>query len=214
MSTLSSNDIEAMERDELAQAVADLDGRVQTLEALVNALQRQNSLLKQSLAGSEDEFGTWDHSQMVPIHDRVESNSDMLAEHEERFEMFVVENGKQATPDERAMHLRQVLLNDAENNPDGIGKMRRDTARKVLDGSLHKGTVLDAMRRAADGSDAKIDGASNLEPVAGIDFHTGGTVGKDGDAEQSYLQLDTESLTGTEARQILTTVSGEGGGSE
>lgn len=203
-----------LEREELAEKVRDLEKRVRSLEGLTDALQTQNRLLKTALAGSDDEFGAWDVEQMVPLHDRVEKVSDTVAEHDERFEMFVVEDGKQATPDERAMHLRQVLLNDAQNNDDGIGKMARDTARKVLDGSLHKGTVLDAMRRAANGSEAQIDGASDLESVDGIEFHTGGTVGSDGQAEQSRLKLHESRLTGTEARQILTTVRGDGGGSE
>lgn len=214
MSTVSASDLEGMDRDELAEKIVELDGRVQSLEALTDALQTQNRLLKTALAGSPDEFGAWDVQQMVPIHDRVEDLSDTVATHDERFEMFVVEDGKQATPDERAMHLRQVLLNDAEHNDDDIGKMSRDAARKVLDGRLHKGSVLDAMRRAADGSEAQIDGASDLTPVDAIEFHTGGTVGSDGKAQQSRIELDASNLTGTEARQILTTESGTGGESE
>lgn len=192
--------------------IADLEGRIRTLEGLTKALQKQNELLKTALAGDADAFGEWDHESMVPIHDRLEKLSDTVADHEDRFEMFVVEDGGQATPDERAMHLRQVLLNEAEGNDDAT--MARSTAGKTLGGGLHKGTILDAMKRAADGCEADIDGSSDLQPMDAIDFNTGGTVGSDGEARQSYLEMDATNLTGTEARQILTTEEGEGGGSE
>jgi len=76
-------------------------------------------------------------------------------------------------------------------------------------GGLHRGTVLDAMRRAADGDQADIDGSLALEPVDAITFNRGGTVGVDGEAQPSYLEFDRSRLAGVEARQILTT--GDGG---
>lgn len=211
---VSKATLESMDRDELVETVAglrgtveDLDARLDSLEAQVSALQTQNRLLKQVLAGTDDEFATWNVDNMVPMHDRLEELADTVAEHDSRFEMFVVEDGRSASPDERAMHLRQVLLNRADNE-DGIAKMTRDSATMALGGNPHKGTVLDAMRRAADGHDANIDGSSDLEPVDAIEFNVGGTVGSDGTARQSQLRLQQDRLTGTEARQILTTERG------
>lgn len=192
------------EVEQLRQRVNDLEGRLV-------GLSRQNERLKKVLAGSEDEFSTWDADEMVPFHDRIDGLEETVSDHTERFEMFVVENGKQATPDKRAMHLRQVLLNEAQSNG-GVAKMRRQSCGTTIGGGLHKGSVLDAMRRAANGSEAKIDGNSDLEPVDAITFQNGGTVGSDGNAEQSHISLDTASLTGSEARQILTTEDGAEGG--
>lgn len=198
--------------DELSE-VEQLRRRVEDLEGRLTGLSRQNDRLKTILAGSVDEFSTWDADQMTAIHERLEDIEGTVSDHAERFEMFVVENGKQATPDKRAMHLRQVLLNEAQSK-DGVAKMRRESCGTTIGGGLHKGSVLDAMRRAANGSEARIDGKSDLEPVDAIEFQKGGTVGSDGQAEQSYVKLDTSGLTGTEARQILTTEEGAQGASE
>lgn len=190
---------------------ADLETRVRQLEGLVKALQAQNRRLKAVIAGDPDEFSTWDVDEMVPIHDRVEDLEETVSDHADRFEMFIVEEGSQGTPDQRAMHLRQVLLNRAKRNDTTVGKLKRGQAASALGGDLHRSSVLDAMRRAANGRDANVDGASELQPIDGIEFSTGAAVGKNGDPQQSYLLLDTADMTGEEARGILTTVNGRTG---
>lgn len=189
----------------------DLETRVRRLEGLVEALQAQNRRLKTVLAGDPDEFSTWDLTEMVPLHDRVEELEATVSDHADRFEMFVVEEGSQGTPDQRAMHLWQILLNQAKRNDSSIAKLTRDQAGSALGGDLHNGSILDSMRRAANGADADINGSSELQPVEGIVFKTGAAVGPDGDPEQSYLELDTRDLTGDEAHQILMTVDGRMG---
>lgn len=193
-----------MADDELAK-------RVQKLEALVEALQAQNRRLKRAVAGDGDEFSTWDLDQMVPLHDRVEELEATVSDHADRFEMFVVEEGSQGTPDQRAMHLRQILLNQANRNDSSIAKLNRDQAASALGGDLHRSSVIDAMRRAANGNAADISGSSDLQPIGGIEFSTGAAVGNDGVPEQSHLLADTADVTGDEARKILTTVNGQTG---
>lgn len=184
---------------------ADLEQRIQGLEARLDAIVKQNRMLKLALAGTEDEFQTWNPDNMVCIHSRLQALEETVAEHEDRFQMFVVEDGDKAGPDERAMHLRQVLLNEAQNNDDGVSVLTRDSARATLGGGLHKASVLDAMRRAANGDEAKIDGASDLTPIDAISFAVGGNVIRKEGAEQSAVRMDLDDLTAPEARQILTT---------
>lgn len=208
---MSSSSLTAEEKRE---RVAELEARVDALEGLTSALQAQNRMLKRVLAGSEDEFSTWNVDNMVPFRERLEDLEADVGEHAEKFQMFVVEDGESAAPDDRAMHLRQVLLNRARKQDDGIAKMPRDSADGALGGGLHNGTVIDAMRRAADGYEANINGSSDLEPVDAITFFLGGKVGSDGDPDQSFLQLDVADLTGEEAHQNLMMGDGTSGGRE
>lgn len=198
--------------EEKIERIEELESRVTQLEGLTSALQAQNKMLKRVLAGSEDEFSTWNVDNMVPFHDRLEDVESTVGQHAEKFQMFVVEDGESATPDDRAMHLRQVLLNRARKKDDGIAKMPRDSAGSALGGGLHNGTIIDAMRRAAAGYEADISGNSDLEPVDGITFVLGGKVGSDGDPNQSFLQLDLADVTGEEAHQnLMMGDSGPGG---
>lgn len=182
-----------------------LRDRVDALEAQLQAVRAQNRRLKQLLAGDPDEIATWDLDSMVPLHTRLEQLEGTVDEHETKFQMFVVEDGKQSTPDQRAVHLRQNILNQAQKNDAPIAKLTRSQADSALGGDLHKQSVLDAMKRAADGHAAKTTGSSDLHPIDAIEFTTGGTVGRDGSPEQSYLVIDLRDLTGDQARQILTT---------
>lgn len=68
--------------------------------------------------------------------------------------------------------------------------------------------MIDAMRRAANGSEADISGSSDLRSIGGIEFSTGSAVRSDGDPKQSYLLIDIADLTEEEADKILTTVNG------
>ena len=189
----------------------DLEKRVRRLEGLVEALQTQNRRLKTALVGDPDDFSTWDLAEMVPLHERVEELEATVSDHADRFEMFVVEEGAQGTPDQRAMHLRQVLLNQSKRNDSTIAKLKREQAASALGGDLHRSSVIDAMRRAANGRQADINGSSDLQALTAVEFSTGAAVGADGDPQQSYLLIDTGDLTGEEARKILTTVNGQMG---
>lgn len=195
---------EHVTREEALDRINELEDRVHSLEQLTDALLTQNKELKRLLAGSTGEFAALNIDNMPPLHDRLKDVEESVGEHDEKFQMFVTESGKSATPDERAMHLRQTLLNRAHKQASDITKMTRESAALALGGDLHKGSVLDAMRRAADGTEAKIDGASDLQPVDGVTFHRGGTVGSDGDPEQSVLMLDLETVTAKDVRQDLT----------
>lgn len=226
---LSREDLADLDRDELEDLAArqfevidGLHGRVESLEQTVDrnhdprldAFQRQLDEVKTAIVGSADEWTGIDPHEMEPVLDQVQNLAKSVASQEETRELFEKVDGKGLAPDDRAIKLRQSLLNrtDRVSDPD-VARLDREAAGNVLMGSLHKGSVLGAMRRAADGHEANIDGASDLEPVDAIAFHRGGTVGSDGEAEQSYLEIDRSRLTPVEARQILTTGEGEGGGS-
>jgi hypothetical protein len=182
-----------------------LRGRVDALEAQLQAVRAQNRRLKQLLAGNPHELATWDIDGMVPLHTRLEQLEGTVDEYETKFQMFVVEAGKQSTPDQRTVHLRQNILNQAQKNDAPIAKLTRSQTDSALGGDLHKQSVLDATKRAADGHAAETIVSSDLHPIGAIEFTTGGTVGRDGSPEQSYLLIDLRDLTGDQARQILTT---------
>lgn len=206
MSTAEYPDVEDMSRDELEDEVAELRGEVDDLKgtvreqgAILKAMRKKMERVETALAGSSDEFSSWDVGEMDPVNDRLRGVEDTVEDHAGRFEMFVVEDGSNSTPDKRAMHLRQILYNQAKSN-DGYASIDRDTCDSALGGGLHRGTVLDAMRRAADGENAKINGSSDLTEVDGVEFRKG--TGKD---TQSRLILDRDDLTAADVRQNLTT---------
>ena len=222
--------------EELDDRLEESNGRIEELErenreqsALIDALRTQNEQLKTVLAGSVDEFSTWEPDEMVPMHARLLNVEDDLEEHDDKLRMMVVDDGKKGSPDERAMHLRQVLYNEGkqlykEQDHDGSveAKLSRDRCSAALGSTVQRGTVLDAMKRAADGRDASdrdavgytpIQGASSLEPMDAISFHTGASVNNSGETEQSHIRIRLDSLTMTDVRKNLTTVS-EGNGGE
>ena len=212
-----------MSKDELVEAVVELSNRVDKIEELTHALHMQNRKLRVVLAGSEDEFGTWDAESMSPLQPRIVQLEDQLTDHEDQFEMFVVEDGRHATPDERAIHLRQVLYNEAkslakeQDDRTATARLNRDRCKTALASSVKRAQVLDAMKRCADGSDAQhaervdytpIQGSSDLQPVDAITFTTGNAVGSTGGPEQSTLELSLADLTGTDLRKNHITVNG------
>jgi hypothetical protein len=201
------SDPDAMTRDELIQTVRELRKDLDATEAYAEAAHRRIDTLAVALAGDEDEFSEWAPEEMEPIADRLSSVEDTVASHDEKFEMFVVEDGSSATPDERALHLRQVLWNKGKNN-DGKACLTRDEAESSLGGGLHNGTVLDAMKRAADGHDADLgNGSSDIKPFDGITFASGSLGGG-----QSRLELDADDLTMNDLHQNLMTENRAGGG--
>ena len=113
------------------------------------------------------------------------------------------------SPDDRARLLRQQLYNMAKSGANkseteaGRATMTRDEANARLGGELHNGTVLDAMRRAADGYEADISGSSDLQPVESITFQK-----SDSHESQSKLVIDLADASGSEVRQSLTASGG------
>ncbi len=207
--------------------IADLEKETQSQSALIDALRTQNEHLKTVLAGGPDEFSTWETDDMVPMHARLLNVEDGLEDHEDKLRMMVVDDGQKGSPDERAIHLRQVLYNEGkqvykEQDHDGSieARLSRDRCKTALGSTVNRGTVLDAMKRAADGRDASeseavaytpIQGASTLEPMDAISFHTGASVNNAGDTEQSHISIRLDSLTLGDFRKNLTTVTDEEG---
>lgn len=211
------------ELDEKNEKIADLEQENTKQEAVINALRTQNKEFKRVLAGSVQEFGSWTPEDMVPMHARLLNVEDDVEEHEDKLRMMVVDDGKKGSPDERAAHLRQVLYNEAktiykQSNHDGEveAKLARDHCSSALGSTEQRATVLDAMKRAADGEKASdpdhvdyspIQGSSSLEPMDAITFNTGASVNGSGEAEQSHIKIRLDSLTLTDLRKNLTTVS-------
>lgn len=202
-STLTRADLESMSEDELIEHVLDLQQQQTDLELRMTALQKQFSRFKEVLAGDADEFATWDTNEMEPFIDRVRTLEDEVGDHTEKFEMFVVEDGQAATPDKRAMHLRQVIYNNAQTNG-GKARLDRDQCESALGGGLHNHTMLDAMKRAADGAEAEIQGSCNLQPIPGLTVSIASTP-----AEQTVIVLDSVELSRSALRQNLLTESGD-----
>lgn len=107
--------------DELEQQLAARDVRIEDLEQqqrrlsnLVDGLFNQSRKVRTLLAGSHEEFASWDVDEMTPIHARLLNAESELEEHEDKLRMMVVDDGQKGTPDERPMHLRQVLYNEGK----------------------------------------------------------------------------------------------------
>lgn len=225
--SLTRAEIEDLDRDELEDIALDQSEEIaelwdvveglrktvdQTHDPRIEALAQQITGIKTALAGSPEDFSSWEPQEMEPMMDQVKNLAGAVASREEEKEMFMKEDGEDLDPDGRAIQLRQYLLNETRRptDPDVVGASR-DAAKNVLKGGLHKGSVLDAMRRAADGREANINGSSQLEPVDAITFQSGSSIGLDGNPSQSEVELDRSRLTAVEARQILTTVREEDG---
>lgn len=183
------------------QEIAELRAEVARLKA-VN--RRQDQLITMLLG--ERDLSAVEPDDMRPVMDRLRVLEDRVGDLEEdnerRLELSEVSHSR---PDERAEKLRHALLNHAGS--DGRAALTRDDVDAIL-GGLHRGQLLEAMKRAADGRRASdedrryspIPGTSDLRPVDAITFE----VGKESD-EQSRVVLDTKDLTGSEARQNFMT---------
>jgi hypothetical protein len=184
----------------------ELRDRVNELEHLVDALRRQMKQRTKLLTGDES-LSTVEPDEVDDVLTRLSALEDDIATLRQDTQMVRQDGGNGAdNPDGRAKLLRQTLLETARTN-DGKAKLDRAAADARLGGGLHRDTVLDAMRRAADGYDADINGASDLEPVDSITFRVGS--GRD---SPSILVMDLSDATGSELRQNLTTKTTGGGG--
>ena len=225
--------IDSLQReiDHKAAKIENLEDTVDRQGALVEAVRKQNATLKRLLAGDEETYDSWDPSHFESFYDRVTELEEAVADHDDRLELTLTADGAAGSPDERAMRLREVLFNRAkrkarEADEDAMADVKvvidRDACNAALAGDLHRGSVLDAMKRAADGklaseSDAvaynPINGSSGLQPINGVTFRTGKAVNSRLESEQSHLVMSADSLTRTDLRQNLTTVSGDTEGS-
>lgn len=134
------------------------------------------------------------------LRDRIDQLEEKTSAQSEQLEMFTLTDGGRKKPDERAQYLRQVLYNKAKKSANGMASMDKDSANAALGGELARATVMDALRRAADGEDADIDGSSKLENIPAIQFKK-----FDDPDKLSRVQIDLSDLTDREARKNLTT---------
>jgi hypothetical protein len=204
------NETQGVDSEQLQRLQAEnqeLRDRVNELEHVVNALRRQQKERTKLLTGDET-LGTVEPDEIDDVMTRLSALEDEITSLRQDTQMVRQDGGNGAdSPDGRAKLLRQTLLETARQN-DGKAKLDRAAADARLGGGLHRDTVLDAMRRAADGFDADINGASDLEPVDSITFRVGS--GRD---SPSVLVMDLSNATGSELRQNLTTKNTETGGS-
>lgn len=225
--------IDSLQReiDHKAAKIENLEETVDRQAALVEAVRKQNATLKRLLAGDEETYDSWDPIHFESFYARVTDLEETVADHDDRLELTLTADGAAGSPDERAMRLREVLFNRAKRKAHEAGGdamadvevvIDRDACNAALAGDLHRGSVLDAMKRAADGklaseSDAvaynSINGSSDLQPIDAITFRTGKAVNSRLESEQSHLVMSADSLTRNDLRQNLTTVSGDTEGS-
>ena len=188
------------EIEELREENEELRQKVNGLEARCDGLSRKFDTLVQVMLGDADELAGYEPDEVRDVLQRVVDLEDTVADHESQVAMVRGDGGSQTdTPDGRAKRLRQVLYNRAKKN-DGKATLERDGVDGALGGGHHRGTVLDAMKRAAEGREADINGASDLPPLNGVTFYKG--TKRD---EQSRISMDLADVTGSEVRQNLTT---------
>lgn len=192
--------------------IADLRKEIEELRSQnkrQEAVNRRQDQLIKLLLGDTD-LSVIEPGEMRPILDRLQAIEERIIEVEDENEQrMALAEQSFSKPDKRGQKLRQSLLDHA--GTDGHSALKRDDVDAIL-GGIHRGSVLDAMKRAADGrlasgSDRQyspITGSSELSPVDAITFE----VAKDQDT-QSRLVLDADDLTGIETRQNVMT-GGEG----
>ena len=201
----SRPDPSEMARSELEREVEQLRTDMDVMESRVESMFNEMNNIKQAIFGSEDIPGDPEKSEdlltkFVNVRDRVD-------EHDDKLTMVSSESGSRSTPDERAQALRMALYEDAKANRERKAVMNRDQAKYALNGGLSRAQLLDAMRRAADGKEADIDGSSDLEPLEGVQFVKG-----TGRSEQSKIRMNLTQMPGEDLRKNLTTKqAGKGG---
>lgn len=205
-----------MDRDDLEDEVQQLREEVKGLkddvrraEALTRKATHQLEIVERLLVG-EGEFTFYepDEIQADPLHSRVQELEEDVLEHGEKLTMVESGEATDDTPDGRARQLRQVCYEKAKQN-EGLSRLTRDEADSALGGGHHRQSLLDAMKRAADGKQAEvaddykpINGSSDLSPQEGLEFVTGQ------DFDQSHLEFSADDLTSAATRQNLTTGGG------
>ena len=226
----STRDPSTMDRDALEAEVAELRDAVDDLrevaeeaesaardaQARVEAVRRQMATQAQLLVGEDTiQDAGINPDNVINHHQRLSDITDQVEEHSDQIQMVRTDGGGgRDDPDSRAQLIRQTLYNKAKNHTEGQAQMDRDAVDSRLGGGLHRDTVLDAMKRAADGYEAEADereytsinGSSDLQPVESIAFAVG-----EGRGTASKLVMNVADATGAEIRQNLTTENSEGG---
>jgi len=190
---LARPDPSDLPRDELEAEVRELRSGMDVMETRVDALMDRMDTLTKAVFGEDSVPGDPEKSEdlltkFVDMRGRVD-------EHDEKLSMVSSESGSRSTPDERAMNLRTALYDEAKQNGEKKAVMSRDQAKFALNGGLSRAQLLDAMRRAADGDCADINGKSDLEPVDGLEFVAGS-----GRNKQSKIRLDLSEASGENLR--------------
>jgi len=190
------------------QSRAELEKEVQILRSQTDALSTKLDRLAAIVLGDRD-TAEYDVDEIsMDLRTRLNDVEERVTEHDNKLAMYAAGGGAGPNdPDSRATKLREVLYNSAKAT-DGTAELTRDEAESALNGGLHRESVLDAMKRAADGETAgnddrtyrSINGSSSLPPCSGITFRDGSLGGG-----QSYIKLELSNLTGAEIRQNLTT---------
>lgn len=182
--------------------IAELREEVQRLKAKNRQLDQVITLLLGELSLSEIE-----PNEIPALLQRVRTLDERVAQMEGDLQQQTqVTERTISKPDERAQRIRQKLVDLSGNDGDEVA-LTRDNANQTLN-NIHRGSVIDAMKRAADGLRAAdnehtyspIEGSSNLSPVEAIRFEVG-----EARDEQSRVVLETDDLTGSDFRQNLMT---------
>jgi hypothetical protein len=193
-----ADETEDVDRDEIAE----LRDEVARLKAVNRRQDQLITLLLGELSLSEIE-----PDELPAMFDQVRSLDDRLTELENDVKQQAAVTERTVTkPDERAQRLRQKLVDMSDDDGTEVA-MTRDKANYTLN-NIHRGSVIDAMKRAADGRRAAdddrpyspIEGSSDLSPVDAIRFEVG-----EARKEQSRIVLETDNLTGSDFRQNLMT---------
>ena len=203
--TVVADGTEYVSREEYEE----LEAEVQELRGLLEALRRQVKSQTQIITGEEMVSSVDpDNPAFTDVMTRLQRVEDQAEENAASVQMVKTDGGAGTdTPDGRARLIRQVLFNKAKSAAEktgdqaGTAEMTRDEVDSRLDGGHHRGTLMDVMRRAADGHEADINGSSDLPVVQSITFHKSNSQDK-----QSKLVMDLSQASGTEIRQNLTPV--------
>lgn len=136
------------------------------------------------------------------MFDRIEAIEEQSDEHASKIGLFAMtDGGSERKPDERAMLLRHNLYTQAKASSNGRAALDKDSANAALGGDLSRAQSMDAMRRAADGTQAEnINGASSLDAVDGITFQKR-------TEKKSRVMIDVSDITDWDARNNITTDS-------
>ena len=191
---------EEMERSELEKEVHELRKEMDAMSSHMDAMNARLNDLTKALVGEESLNVVVDPDNMEDVWSRLNTLSEDVQEHEDKLNMFSKGGGKKKTPDERAQTLRSVLYEKAKSGSSKVGKMTRDECDSALGGGMSRYQLMEAMKRAADGEDADINGSSDLESMDGVEVVVGS--GRD---EQSKIRMDLAEATAQELRLIQTT---------
>lgn len=188
------------EIEKLREENAELRRKLNDVEARCEGVSRRFTTLVEVMLGDPDELGAYEPEEMRAVLQRLVDLEEKVAEHDTQVAMVRSDGGGADTPDGRARRIRKVLYKNAKKN-NGRSSLDRDAVNGILGGGHHRATVLDAMKRAADGSEADINGSSKIQPLNGITMRNG-SVGR----EQAKIEMDLTKISSSDVRKNLTTM--------